>query len=180
MVIVIALLALARKPETSSATQAGKNGIPATQVTVIPTLDPTRPSLQFSAVANTAHSVDETFTVQLTANSQGADVNGYDILLPYDKSSLEIVEVKSLVDTFQTYQFDRGDYYAITGIKLLSAQGPAVFANQPILEFTLKGKKPGKYTLAVMPEKGKETSKFVDKDVKIIKPQFQPIIVEIQ
>ena len=146
---------------------------------VIPTIDATKPAIAFSGASET-HAVDETFTVQLKANSQGADVNGYDLLLPYDKASMEIVSVKSTLPTFQIYQFDRGSYYSITGIKLLSAKGPTVFNNDPILEFTLKGKKKGTYYVEIMPERGKEVSKFVDKDVKIIKPQFQPVMVEIK
>jgi hypothetical protein len=176
LLVVIALFALARNPGMNSANQGGNNG---NGTKVVPTVDTAKPALAFGG-ATEKHPIDETFTIQLKADSQGADVNGYDLLLPYDKSSLEIVSVKSLLPTFQIYQFDRTSYYSITGIKLLSAKGATVFNKEPILEFTLKGKKKGVYSVEIMPERGKEMSKFVDKDVKIIKPQFQPVIVEIQ
>lgn len=176
LLVIIALFALTRG---SGSANQGANAANGKGTMVVPTVDTTKPALAFGG-ATEKHAVDETFTVQLKGDSQEADVNGYDLLIPYDKKSLEIVSVKSLLPEFQIYQFDRTSYYSITGIKLLSAKGATVFNKVPILEFTLKGKKPGTYSFEIMPERGKEVSKFVDKDVKIIKPQFQPVIVEIQ
>jgi hypothetical protein len=177
----IAIFAMARNAPNSAAGAGGNGNGPSAQQPerVIPTIDVTQPNLSFAAAAPQVQ-VGQEVTVSVNANSQGADINGYDLLFAYDKDLFEIVDAKSALDTFQIYQFDRGEYYAITGIKLLNVKEATPFAGGSILEMKIKPKKAGTIYLEVIPERGKETSKFVDKDVKIVKPQLQPIKLEIR
>lgn len=145
----------------------------------IPTVDPSSPYLTFAA-AETGAPANQEMKVVIKANSQGADVNGYDLLIPYDKNMFEIKDAVSKQEAFQIYQFDRGDYYSITGIKLLNVTDATPFADSDIIELTIVPKQKGPLYIEVVAEKGKETSKFVDNEVQIIKPQFQPIKLEIQ
>lgn len=182
-IILGGVFTMTRRPGGATANTGGGAGPTGTSGTArtIPTIDPSLPSLTFQAAAGTSHAANEEFTIQIKANSQGADINGYDLLFPYDKNAFEILEVKSLSPSFQIYQFDRVDYYSVTGIKLLNVKDPTPFTEaQPILEMKLKGKQKGKLYIDVLKSKGKETSKFVDKDIKIIEPQLQPIELEIQ
>lgn len=148
---------------------------------IIPTLDATRPALSFSSAAGTTGlRANEEIKVSIKGNSQGADIYGYDLLFPYDKNLFEITQVKSLVEGFDIVRHDRGDYYAITGFKIPSQTNPTPFNDTDIIELTVVAKRPGTVYIELMPERGKETSKFVDKDIKIIQPQIQPIKLEIQ
>jgi hypothetical protein len=145
----------------------------------IPTVDPSSSYLTF-ATAETVVPVNQEIKLMIKANSQGVDVSGYDLLIPYDKNMFKIKGAVSKQEAFQIYQFDRGDYYSITGIKLLNVTDPTPFADSDIIELTIVPKQKGALYIEVISEKGKETSKFVDSEVKVIKPQFQPIKLEIQ
>lgn len=182
IIIIGVVYTLVRRGQDSASATEGQNGAPSTQPEkVIPTLDATKPALSFTSVDNMAsYKVGDEITVRIKANSQGADVNGYDLLFPYDKSMFDILSTKSAIDTFQIFAHDREDYYAVTGLKLLSVTDPTPFTDTEILEMKIKPKKAGVIYLEVLPERGKETSKFVDKDIKIIQPQIQPIKLEIK
>ncbi|MFW5703667.1 MAG: hypothetical protein ACOCXQ_02430 [Patescibacteria group bacterium] len=189
VVIIIGGLALVRNQEQAETAATAENQSPdiaeempnAMQERPIPTLDPSMAAVTFaSSNGNNQATVGEETSIQIKADSLGADVNGYDMLIPYDTAAFEIVEAVSLQDAFQIYQFDRGDYYAITGIKLLNVTDPTVFEDTEIIELRIIPKRAGNLYLEVMEERGKETSKMVDNEVRIIKPQFQPIKLEIQ
>ena len=185
LVLILGIIGFVMSRNASSTNSANPNGtIPQAgsgQMKVIPTLDAAKPALSFVSVSDpSGYKVGDEITFQIKANSQGADVNGYDLLFPYDKDSIEILETKTAIDTFQIFAHDRNDYYAVTGLKLLSVTAATPFNDTPILEMKVKAKKAGTYYLEILPERGKETSKFVDKDIKIIQPQIQPVKLEIK
>lgn len=158
----------------------GGAGSSAMQDRPVPTVDPSTSALTFgTAEGGTSATVGQEVVVQIKANSQGSDVNGYDLLIPYDQNAFEIIEATSAREEFQIYQFDRGDYFSITGIKLLTVTDPTPFADDAIINLRIRPKMKGNLYLEVAPEIGRETSKFVDNEVRIIKPQFQPIKLEI-
>lgn len=182
LVICVIAYALSRSSQPSTATQ----GTPTTaqqqgETRVIPTIDSSRAAVEVVATDRAAaHTVGQEFTIQILANSQGADIYGYDLLFPYDKEAIEIVSVTSTVQAFQISPHDRDTYYSVTGIKSLNETGVTAFDNTAILEITLKGLKAGTYYFEVLPELGKETSQFVDKDMKVVQPQIAPIKLEIR
>lgn len=178
VLIAAAVLYMSRgMPQGSASNKKGDAPAGAPNERVIPTIDPNRPSLRFEGPA--AARVGEEITVRAYADSQGADINGYDLLLAYDSSKFKIVRVESAKKTFKVYTYDRGSYYSITGIKDLNDTSATPFTpDKPLLTFVLRGVEPGVHFLEVIPSRGKETSKFVDADVTVIKPQLQPIRLE--
>lgn len=161
-------------------TEAGS----AMQPVPIPSIDPENAFVQHTVngVAGdegATATVGEPVEVALEANSKGADVNGYDLLIPYDKTSFEITNVVSLKDSFEVYPKDREDYYSVTGIKLLNETDPTPFENEPIIQFEIVPKQAGELYIDVMAERGKETTKFVDANVQLIKPQIKPIKITV-
>lgn len=180
-IAAIAFALSSRNPDTTSATGGQPDGATPQVEKVIPTIDTTRPALSFTSVSEPqTYRVNQEITVRIKANSLGGDIYGYDLLFPYDKTMFEIVETKSALDSFQIFSHDREDYYAVTGLKLLSVTTPVIFEDTEILEMTIKPLKAGTIYLEVLAERGKETSKFVDKDSKVIQPQIQPIKLDIQ
>ncbi len=183
LVFIAGLLYMVMNRNNSgNSANSGQQGTPVQQPEkIIPTLDMTKPALSFnSAAGTTGLRANTEIKVNIKGNSQGADIYGYDLLFPYDKNLFEITQVKSLVEGFDIVRHDRGDYYAITGFKIPSQTNPTPFNDTEIIELTVVAKRPGTIYIELMPERGKESSKFVDKDIKIIQPQIQPIKLEIQ
>jgi hypothetical protein len=184
LVIIGGALVTVMKSGKNSAQGSTSAGLPEGGTRVIPTIDVSKPAVVISPVeAKQGYSVGQEFSVKINGNSQGADIAGYDLLFGYNPEAYDILEVKSLIPSFQIFSTPRPkeSYLSVTGIKLLSAKGVTAFSpDKPMLEVKIRGKKPGKFYLDVLPTKGKETSKFVDSKVNVITPQFQPIEFTIQ
>ncbi|MCX7996667.1 MAG: hypothetical protein N2691_02795 [Patescibacteria group bacterium] len=183
LVITIAIMILGRRGDNTVASgTAGSGGTPGTPATrTIPTIDPTQPSVVFAATQEGSFPVGQEVVIRVVANSNGADVNGFDLLFPYDKEAFEIVDAVSINKAFRIYKHDRKTYFSITGIKDINVRDATPFSPEsPVLELKVKANKPGTFYLEVAPRIGKETSKFVDKDITVINPQFQPIKLEFR
>lgn len=144
-------------------------------------IDATKPSLLFDpTAADKTYQVGKPITIAVVANSQGADIYGYDIQFKVNPEQFEISEAVSLLENFDLTQYNRGEYYSITAIKDINDEQPSLFENTPIVSITLIPKTAGTITLEVLHEVKGETSKFTDKNVTVIDPQIQPLQLEIQ
>lgn len=125
------------------------------------------------------HNTGDTMTLTLKGNSNGAAIEGYDVLFPYD-SRVEVLDVKSVTKDFQAYTFRNPGYLSITSTKLLTVKEPSVFANEDLLSIKVKVNQPGTYTFGVAEQKGKEKSKMVDNKATIIKPSVVSVTVAVK
>ena len=177
-IIVIVVMSIARGGSNSAQNNA-EGGSNSQQEIPIPEIDNSKPWTKFQA-STTDPQINQDFTVAIQADSKEADIYGYDLLIKYDKAQFDIIDAKSAMESFQIFQHDRDTYFAITGIKRLNEQEATPFSGSNIIELTVRAKQAGPLYMQIMPEVGEETSKFVDKDVKVITPQFQPIRLEIK
>ncbi len=122
----------------------------------------------------------ETFSVELQSFSGGRDVTGYDILFSYDRDQFELVSVTSALSQYQVYQYERGSYITITGIKKLEENNPIVFDQTKLVKIEMRAKKEGAGTISILSESGKEKTQFVDSQVNPYVPQSGKLIVEME
>lgn len=123
--------------------------------------------------------VNEEFAVLVNGYSDGANIDGYDVLFSYDPEKVEVLAVESLVEGFNIQEFIRNNFVSVTGYKRLDVDAETPFDNTPLLRITLAARDTGEIELGVLPAKGPETSKFTDADVNVIKPQVKPLMLEI-
>lgn len=162
--------------------ESAAQGVP-TDDNPVPTVDASAPWLsvgnQPAQTQTITASVGEEIEVPIAANLQDADINGYDLLFDYSSRGFEIIDVTTALDTFEIFQFDRGEYYSVTGIKMLSVEEPVTLNNQEIIKMKVVGKEPGTYYIEALPSVGAQKSQFVQSDVTTIEPQLQPIKIVI-
>lgn len=85
---------------------------------------------------------ENTTTIVVTADSAGTSITGYDLVLEYDDSALQLATVKSLDDVFQTFakKSDRSPLI-VTGIKKiggLEEAGSTIFSNTDLVAITFR------------------------------------------
>lgn len=136
--------------------------------------------LEVSADGGNQLSVGETKTLYIRGNSGERDVTGYDMLIAYDTSMLEIQSVTSALTDYEIFKFDRGNHMTITGIKNFQKREPVTFSDSTILEIVVKAKKNGATVVSLNQTAGQEKTQLVDADVNVIEPQIGSIQLEIQ
>lgn len=98
----------------------------------------------------TFFSVGDIITLTVTANSDEKPITGYDIVIPFDSSTISYKGSTSLKTEYRIFGNTKEGKTYITGIKQLSVKEPIVFANTQIAELTFTLLKPG--TIMLTPE----------------------------
>ena len=143
--------------------------------------NPNKPWISFTQEnVQTALAVNKEATFTVSGFSEGKNIEGYDILFLNDPERFEIISIESIHPSFQIYQFKKTTHITVTGVKQLTSTDPTVFDETPILKITIKPKVKGKIVIAFIDSVKKEQTKLVDTQVTVIKPQLQPLTVEIK
>lgn len=122
--------------------------------------------------------------VQITVHGFSADkeVVGYDMLLGIDTEAFSVVSVTSKAPGFQIFDFDKGIYRSVTGIKDLQATEKTLFNNTELVIVELMPKRAGKSVVTILSTKGQEKSQFVYEEgaeVRSVVPQIGSVELEI-
>lgn len=141
--------------------------------------DPNKPWIAFSEEVQTNHPVDQPMTLIVKATSLQKDIQGFDIIFANEPRRFEIVSIENLNPAFEIFKFDKKDHITVTGLKQLSIDKPTIFTDTPLLKVTIKPKLKGKMVITFVDTANKEQTKFVDDKVEVIRPQLQPLTVEI-
>lgn len=143
----VLILVFRQKPKSESAR---------TKVEVIPT-----PTIKAEG-SLTLVKVDNS-TYDIVANSSGKDIVGYDILLGFDSTRADLINVLSAEPNFNIFKLQKNNLLIITGTKKLAIKTPTIFSKTKIL--TIRGA-----SVSIIYQSGKETTKFVDSASKIYYP----------
>src|SRR3989338_9028727 len=118
------------------------------------------------------------FTIQIIGNSIGRAIVGYDMILEFDSSSLEIAQIASAHEDFQIFTYKNPGQEIITGTKYPSSSTKTFFEGE-ILTLTVIPQKKGILTLSLVSERGKEKTQWVDGETNIIYPRVGYITLDI-
>jgi len=121
----------------------------------------------------------EEIIFNLTADSSGIDVVGYDVLINYKSADINLLSLTSTIPSFSVYKNQQGDKLAITGIKKLSSTESNILKGEKIISLSLKPNKKGKFTIGLMERANKETTKFVNEKTKIFYPVLNSVTIEV-
>lgn len=166
-----ALAARVTIPPTSTPAPLAKKGI----------ADETKPWFKLITESDPRpYAQGEDIVIILKGFSENNDINGYDVLLQYDKEALDIISVESLPRTFEIRQISKNTHLTITGYKDITVNTPTIFNDDSLVKIVARGKKSGTTALSLLPDVKKEKTKMVDKQVRIIAPQLEGLEVEIQ
>ncbi len=138
------------------------------------------PWLEVTTDDNSSMTVGGTKTIYIKGTSANRDITGYDMLIAYDPTVLEVVSVNSVLPDYEIFKFDRGDHMTITGIKNFKKREPVTFNGENILQMVVKAKKQGNSVVSLNSSMGQEKTQLVDAEVKVIEPQIGSIQLEIQ
>jgi hypothetical protein len=108
------------------------------------------------------HRFGQELVIILTADSKGRDVTGYDALVGFDTSKVQLKSVKSLVSDMTIYKYEKDNMVQITGTKSLSSTSLVFFNRTPILEYTFQPIQQGTAIFEIIDVKGKAKSQIVD------------------
>lgn len=160
---------------TDNGQSPGENGMMASTIA-----ERTQPWIEItSKEGKTTYMMNENITLKISGFSQGKDITGYDLVLPIDTTMFEVVSTTSVMPGFSIFEFDKGSYRTVTGIKDVGVQDVTAFDNTALVEIVLKPKKQGTSTIGFS-EQGKEKTQFVDSEVNVIVPQGGSLQVEVQ
>lgn len=138
------------------------------------------PWLEVTTADTSAMTVGSTKTIYIKGTSGNRDITGYDMLIAYDPTALEIVSAKSAMMDYEIFKFDRGDHMTITGIKNFQKREAVTFDGGNLVELVVKAKKQGPTVVSLNSTMGQEKTQLVDFEVKVIEPQIGSLQLEIQ
>lgn len=156
----------------------------AAEPTEIPPINESEPWVKLDTEnGGTSIPVGEEGNIILTASSAGANISGYDIMLGYDSDKIEIIDVTSLQDTFQTVDHVHNKYVSVTGLKPPKVTKTTVFDDTPLLQYTIRAKEAGETEIRILSTKSVEKTQFAeetDDSVNMISPQVHSLKIEIE
>lgn len=117
--------------------------------------------------------------LNVTADSAGQQVVGFDVVVSYDPTQFDYVGVKSLVTGFTAQATAANGVVAVTGIKPLTTTEPTAFAGEEVVALTFRPKAPGTARFAVELSRGRATTKFVNESTQILTPATSALSVEV-
>lgn len=134
------------------------------------TIDENKPYMKLSA-DGASYSAGQTIMLNVLAGSQNLDVNGFDLLFSYDDKAVEVVKITSGLETYDIFPYYNTGYVSITGTKKLSVNTATSLNNTPIVVIEVRPKQSGQFSFSIDAERGKEKTKMVDNQARIVIPQ---------
>ena len=138
------------------------------------------PWLEVTSDDDATLTVGQTKKLYINGTSGNKDITGYDLLIAYDPTAIEIQSVESALADYELFKFDRGDHMTITGIKNFKKREPVTFDGGKLVELVVKAKKQGDTTVSLSSSIGQEKTQLVDAEVTVIEPQIGSFSLKIQ
>jgi len=124
--------------------------------------------------------IGQPFSLILLADSNGKKITGFDALIGYDKTALELINATALKEDFKVSSFDNIAGKTVNGARKIQYNQPVVFSNTELMELNFKPLKIGVFSVNIVDKINKETTQMVDTDNKIIYPGAFSFSVNIQ
>jgi len=125
--------------------------------------------------------VGEVITIVVIADSNNKSITGYDVVLPYEASTLTYKGNTNLDARYQVFGSGKNGNVYITGVKKLSISEPVVFAKIPLVEINFMAQKVG--TVVLTPKaapQSKTDSNLIDDQNEEVLGKTVPLTIEIQ
>lgn len=126
-----------------------------------------------------SYNINDTVIITLMGYLGDKNIVGYDLLMNIDPASWEVVSINSAIPDFSIKEFDRGNFFSVTGFKDLQSDAPFLFNSTDILIVTLKPKITGDLLVSVLKNEGAEVTRFVDENVESIEPQIGSLRINV-
>lgn len=166
---------------TVNSPQSTVNRLPSTDTSPSPLPKPIAGSFMLQVQGGKSEgTVGKPLVLVLLADSNNADITGYDALLQFDVKNFEVSDVHSIVTDFGLMQYVKEGNLIITGIKNIGTPTAHIWKNQEIATVSLVPKTKGSYTFSLVKDVGKRTTKFVDINTKLIYPETGSVTVTVQ
>jgi hypothetical protein len=127
--------------------------------------------------------VGEPIQMSVYGFSTDKEIVGYDMLLGVDTDVFTVASVTSKAPGYQIFDFDKGTYRSITGIKDLQATETTQFNDTQLIVVELIPKRAGSSVITVLATKGQEKTQFVYEEgteVRSVTPQIGSVQLEIE
>lgn len=148
---------------------------------VIPTSTPTSGSLSING--EETYPIADNVSITVSANSNGENIVGYDVVLFYDHSAFEFVEAASSLADFTIYPKDYGNYLFLTSVKSVGNQSMTILgtgmSETTIANLTFKPKKIGRYNFSLRQSAEKEKTNLVTDQTEVLTPALADLAVEV-
>lgn len=106
--------------------------------------------------------------VQVQADSKGEDVSGFDLLFKSDPTMYSFAKAQVPDGSYDIMQQDQNGHVTITGIKKLSVSTAKKFSGNTLVEIPVTVKQAGTVNIVLIPTKGKQKTKLVDAQSRVI------------
>ncbi len=125
------------------------------------------------------YAVGQPIVIEITADSDGEDVVGYDIVFAYLQEAFSLNSTQSQLTGFNVVTND-GD-----GLVITAAQGPNsnqrnILKDSKILTLTFTPKFQGEYTFQIFSKTEFATTKFVNTKIEEIFPETNSLDIEVR
>lgn len=148
------------------------------KIAVIPTVEMSNGYINLKNYL-TSNKLSSPVSLNLVASSNGENITAFDTLISYDPLSFDFVKAESLDSNFKVYSYKYNNSLTLTVAKTGSSTIPSVFSDTKIVNLVFQPKKTGQFTFKVVPSVGKETTKFVNDQTKVIYPSLNEVKVTI-
>lgn len=115
----------------------------------------------------------------LIADSSGENVTAFDTVISYDPMSIDFVSADSSDPNFKVYTYKKDNRLTLTVAKTGLSAEPSVFKGGEIVKLVFTSRAKGDFIFEVLPQFGKETTKFVNEKTEVISPGVNKITVKV-
>lgn len=115
--------------------------------------------------------------VQVQADSNGEDVSGFDLLFKSDPEMYSFAKAQAPDGSYDIMQQDQNGHISITGIKKLSVSTTKKFSGTTLVEIPVTMKKAGTVNIVLLPKNGKQKTKVVDAQSRVIAQETEATVV---
>jgi len=170
-------LVMSNKKNATNEPAATTSAIPTKEV-IIPTVEMSKGyiNLKNDLVLNKLNSPAN---LTIVADSNSENITAFDTLVVFDPTAFDFVSAQSVDPNFKVYPYVKDNGLTLTVVKTGPSTVPSVFNNTQIVSLIFQPKKTGQFIFRVVPSVGKETTKFVNDQTKIIYPAVNEIKVTV-
>jgi len=118
--------------------------------------------------------VSEPIVLTLLADSAGAPITGYDLVLNYDSQTVVFKQADNLLTSFSIFKTDQPGRLTVTGYSKPDQQTKKVFKDSPLLKLTFEAKKIGQANFQIVWEKNKKT------ESNLINDQSEEVLASVE
>lgn len=125
------------------------------------------------------YKVGQPIALQVFADSDEADIVGFDVLLQYDKQGFSITSTTTPLEGYTIVPTETDTHLSITAVQNPGSDNKFIFSDEEILELVLNPLSVGTYEFSIVPNIGEETTKFVSTNSQILIPQTATFTIEV-